>query len=178
MDPQHRVFLESCYEALENAGYTSEKYPGEIGVFAGCGMNNYLVKNLFQHPGSLRSLGEFQTIINNNSDYLTTRVSYKLNLTGPSIDIQSACSTSLVAIHIACQNLVNHNCDIALAGGVFIQIPHAEGYMYEPGGIFLPTDIADHLTVSQMAPCLERDPEWLFLKEWMMLSGIVIQYQA
>jgi len=138
MDPQHRVFLESCYEALENAGYTSEKYSGEIGVFAGCGMNNYLVKNLFQHSESLRSLGEFQTIINNNSDYLTTRVSYKLNLTGPSFDIQSACSTSLVAIHLACQNLLSHKCDIALAGGVFIQIPHAEGYMFEPGGIFSP----------------------------------------
>jgi amino acid adenylation domain-containing protein/FkbH-like protein len=138
MDPQHRVFLESCYEALENAGYTSEKYPGEIGVFAGCGMNNYLAKNLFQHPESLRSIGEFQTIINNNSDYLTTRVSYKLNLTGPSIDIQTACSTSLVAIHIACQNLISRSCDMALAGGVFIQIPHAEGYMYEAGGIFSP----------------------------------------
>ncbi|MFO7574798.1 MAG: HAD-IIIC family phosphatase, partial [Bacteroidales bacterium] len=136
MDPQHRVFLESCYEALENAGYTSENYSGDIGVFAGSGMNNYLLKNLFQHPESLRSMGEFQTIINNNSDYLTTRVSYKLNLTGPSIDIQTACSTSLVAIHIACQNLIGHNCDIALAGGVFIPIPRAEGYMYEPGGIF------------------------------------------
>lgn len=138
MDPQHRVFLESCYEALENAGYTSEKYPGDIGVFAGCGMNNYLMKNLFQHHEALRSLGEFQTIINNNSDYLTTRVSYKLNLTGPSIDIQTACSTSLAAIHIACQNLISHTCDMALAGGVFIPIPQAEGYMYEPGGIFSP----------------------------------------
>jgi amino acid adenylation domain-containing protein/FkbH-like protein len=138
MDPQHRVFLETCYEALENAGYTSANYEGEIGVFAGCGMNNYLIKNLFQHPGSLRSAGEFQTIINNNSDYLTTRVSYKMNLTGPSINIQTACSTSLVAIHIACQNLIHNNCDIALAGGVFIQIPHAEGYMYEQGGIFSP----------------------------------------
>ena len=138
MDPQHRVFLETCYEALDNSGYTSDKFPGEIGVFAGCGMNNYLVKNLFQHPGLLRSSGEFQTIINNNSDYLTTRVSYKLNLTGPSIDIQSACSTSLVAIHLACQSLIIKSCDISLAGGVFIQIPHAEGYMFEPGGIFSP----------------------------------------
>ena len=138
MDPQHRVFLETCYEGLENAGYTSEQYKGEIGVFAGCGMNNYLLKNLFQHPGSIRSLGEFQTIINNNSDYLTTRVSYKLNLTGPSIDVQSACSTSLVAIHLACQNLIAGSCDIALAGGVFIQIPHSEGYMFESGGIFSP----------------------------------------
>ena len=138
MDPQHRVFLETCYEGLENAGYTSGQFSGEIGVFAGCGMNNYLLKNLFQHPGSLRSLGEFQTIINNNSDYLTTRVSYKLNLTGPSIDIQSACSTSLVAIHLACQNLNAGSCDIALAGGVFIQIPHSEGYMFESGGIFSP----------------------------------------
>ncbi len=112
MDPQHRVFLEDCYNALESAGYTPEKYKGEIGVFAGCGMNNYLLKNLFQQHESLRSLGEFQTIINNNSDYLTTRVSYKLNLTGPSVDIQTACSTSLVAIHFACQNLISHSCDM------------------------------------------------------------------
>lgn len=138
MDPQQRVFLESCYEALENAGYSSEKYQGEIGVFAGCGPNNYLLKNLFQHPESLNSIGEFQTIINNNSDYLTTRISYKLNLTGPSINVQTACSTSMVAIHLACQNLLSHGCDMALAGGVFIQFPHAEGYMYEPGGIFSP----------------------------------------
>ena len=138
MDPQHRVFLETCYAGLENAGYTSENFTGEIGVFAGCGMNNYLLRNLFQHPRSLRSIGEFQTIINNNSDYLTTRVSYKLNLTGPSIDVQSACSTSLVAIHLACHNLIAGGCDIALAGGVFIQIPHAEGYMFESGGIFSP----------------------------------------
>ena len=107
-DPQHRKFLEVSYEALEHAGQSPDNYPGTIGVFAGCSMNNYLLKNLLQHPELLKNNGEFQTIVNNDKDFLTTKVSYKLNLTGPSFDIQTACSTSLVAIHVACQNLLNY----------------------------------------------------------------------
>lgn len=138
MDPQHRVFLETCYEALENAGYDSERFGGLIGVFAGAGMNNYILKNLFQHPEILRTIGEFQSIINNSNDFLSTRVSYKLNLKGPSLSVQTACSTSMVAIHMACQNLLTRQCDIALGGGAFIQTPRGQGFMYEPGGIFSP----------------------------------------
>lgn len=138
MDPQHRIFLEVCYEAIENAGYRKENSNFPIGVFGGCGMNNYLVKNLLHHPETKSSLGEMLTVINNNSDYMTTRVSYKLNLKGPSIDIQTACSTSLVAVHIACQSLINNECYIALGGGSFINIPHDEGYLFEPGGINSP----------------------------------------
>lgn len=139
MDPQHRVFLESCHEALEIAGYSSDKYSGSVGVFAGSGPDNYILKNLFQHEDALRNIGEFQTIINNGKDFLTTHASYKLNLIGPSLDIQTACSTSLVAVHYACNSLRNEESDIALAGGVFIHTPREEGYMYEPGGIFSPT---------------------------------------
>lgn len=138
MDPQHRIFLESCHEALEAAGYYSERYNGSIGVFGGSGPDNYILKNLFQHPDSLRSMGEFQTIVNNGKDFITTHVSYKLNLDGPSMNVQTACSTSMVAIHYACQNLMTYQCDIALAGGAFVHTPRQRGYMYEPGGIFSP----------------------------------------
>ncbi len=139
MDPQHRLFLEVCYEALEQGGYITGKDPLNVGVFAGTGMSNYLFKSLMQHPEALKNIGEFQTMINNDKDFLTTRVSYKLNLTGPSYDIQTACSTSLVALHTACQNLINKECDMALAGGVYIHTPRGHGYMYNPGGILSPT---------------------------------------
>ena len=138
MDPQHRVFLESCHEALESAGYSTENYEGSIGIFAGSGPDNYILKNLFQHKDALRNIGEFQTIISNGKDFLTTHASYKLNLNGPSLNIQTACSSSLVAVHYACNSLKNNDSDIALAGGVFIQTPREIGYMYEPGGIFSP----------------------------------------
>lgn len=137
-DPQHRKFLEVCYEALEHSGTSPDKFKGSIGVFAGCSMNNYLIKNLLQHPDLLNSIGEIQAIVNNDKDFLTTKVSYKLNLTGPSFDIQTACSTSLVAIHEACQNLLNFQCDIALGGGVHLMSPRGEGYVYAPGSIESP----------------------------------------
>lgn len=138
MDPQHRLFLEACYEAIENAGYRNENTKQLIGVFGGCGMNNYLVKNLVNYQDTPASLGELLTTIYNNSDYMTTRVSYKLNLKGPSIDIQTACSTSLVAVHIACQSLISRECDIALSGGAVVNIPHNEGYLFEHGSISSP----------------------------------------
>ncbi len=136
MDPQQRVFLETCYKAMENAGYASDELGTSVGVFGGSGPNNYLLKNLIKKPSELKSLGELQTITNNSKDYLTTYVSYKLNLNGPSLDIQTACSTSLVSVHMACLNLLTYQCDMALAGGVFIQVPRGKGYMYNPGEIF------------------------------------------
>ena len=139
MDPQHRVFLEECFMALENAGYDPDRYTGEIGLFAGCSSNRYLTKNLSQYQDVLNSLGELQTIVNNDKDFLTTRVSYKLNLKGPSVDIQTACSTSLVAIHFACQSLITNQCDIAMGGGVYIKAPRGEGYIFEEGSIDSPT---------------------------------------
>ncbi len=138
MDPQQRIFLECAVEALENAGYHSDAHKGLIGVFAGSGMNAYLLKNLFPNPELVESVGEFETIIGNDKDFLTTRVSYKLNLEGPSVTVQTACSTSLVAVCMACQSLLSGECDLVLAGGVSIYLPQRSGYFYQEGGILSP----------------------------------------
>ena len=138
LDPQHRHFLECAWEALENAGYDPERYHGAIGVFAGCSISNYFLQNLISHPELLDSMGNFQIGMLNDKDYLATRVSYKLNLKGPSMNVQTACSTSLVAIHMACQSVLNGECDMALAGGVSISLLRKMGYLYQEGGISSP----------------------------------------
>lgn len=135
MDPQHRLFLESAWEAIENASYDPDTYRGRIGVYGGTGMNGYLSANLLSNPDLIESIGSFQTAIGNDKDYVTTRVSYKLNLKGPSVSMNTACSTSLVAVHFACQSLLSEECDMALAGGVSITLPNDAGYFYEVGGI-------------------------------------------
>ncbi len=135
-DPQHRLFLECAWEALENAGYDSQRCESRIGVYAGASINNYLSFDL--NRDSIGSVNSFQTLIGNDKDFLTTRVSYKLNLTGPSVTVQTACSTSLVATTLACQSLLNYQCDMALAGGVSIRVPHKTGYLYQEGGILSP----------------------------------------
>jgi acyl transferase domain-containing protein/thioesterase domain-containing protein/acyl carrier protein len=136
MDPQHRVFLECAWEALERAGYDPAQYDGSIGVYGGCGMNAYMMYNLLSNPELMASAGEFLVRhLGNDKDFLTTRVSYNLDLKGPSVNVQTACSTSLVAVHIACQSLLGGECDIAAAGGVTIQIPHRTGYIYRPGEV-------------------------------------------
>ncbi|WP_341530411.1 beta-ketoacyl synthase N-terminal-like domain-containing protein [Nostoc sp. UHCC 0302] len=139
IDPQHRLFIECVYEALENSGYNSETYPGQIGIFAGAALSSYLLNNLFSnfypHWDSLKSVDSFQMFIGNDKDHLPTQISYKLNLKGPSVNVQTACSTSLVAVHFACQSLLNGESDIALAGGVSIHLPQKAGYYYEEGGI-------------------------------------------
>src|SRR5437867_1297822 len=137
-DPQHRVFLECAWEALESAGYDPQKYACAIGVFAGMSMNTYLAHNLLAHPDLLARLGEYQVMLGNDKDFLPTRVSYKLNLRGPSLNVQTACSTSLVAVCVACQNLLNYQCDMALAGAVSISFPQKKGYFYQEGGIASP----------------------------------------
>lgn len=138
-DPQHRFFLESAWEALENAGYNSETYEGSIGVYAGAGsFNTYFLNNLYPNRQLRESLGDYQLVIANDKDFLSTRVSYKLNLKGPSITVQTACSTSLVAICMACQNLLNYQCDMALAGGVSIGVAQRTGYFYKEGMILSP----------------------------------------
>jgi non-ribosomal peptide synthase protein (TIGR01720 family) len=135
-DPQHRLFLECAWEALESAGYDSNRCENRIGVYAGAGFNNYLNFDLnTDHVGSSQS---YQKLIGNDKDFLSTRVSYKLNLTGPSLTVQTACSTSLVAITLACQSLINYQCDMALAGGVSIRVPHKTGYLHQPGGTLSP----------------------------------------
>lgn len=137
MDPQHRLFLECAWEALEHAGHAPEIYRGPIGVFAGAGMNTY-VNNLFGNPEFKENVDLFQAGIANDRDFLATRVSYKLNLKGPSVVVQSACSTSLVAIHFACQSLLSGACDMALAGGATISARQKRGYLYQEGGILSP----------------------------------------
>ncbi|MHC5727896.1 MAG: type I polyketide synthase, partial [Nostoc sp.] len=125
-----------AWEALENAGYDSQRCQSRIGVYAGSSSNNYLSLDLNSDQVGLASI--FQKGIGNDKDFLATRVSYKLNLTGPSLTVQTACSTSLVAISLACQSLLNYQCDMALAGGVSIHIPQKTGYLYEEGGILSP----------------------------------------
>lgn len=138
LDPQQRFFLECAWEALEHAGYCAETYDVLIGVYAGLGMNNYLLSHVSANPTLLETLGSFQIMLGNEKDFLPTRVSYKLNLRGPSVNINTACSTSLVAIHMACQSLLNGECDMALAGGVSLAVPQKQGYFYQEGGILAP----------------------------------------
>ncbi|MDK3158299.1 SDR family NAD(P)-dependent oxidoreductase [Kamptonema cortianum] len=133
-DPQHRLFLESAWEALENAGYDAPRYPGAIGVFAGSSLSSYLL-NACLNPQLKNTVDLHQLAIGNDKDFLTTRVAYKLNLKGPSYTVQTACSTSLVAVHLACQSLLNGECDMALAGGVSISAARKMGYFYHEGGI-------------------------------------------
>lgn len=134
-DPQHRLFLEKSWEALEHAGIDAQRYDGLIGVYAGLAMNTYFLHNLFRNPAVQGSLDDFQMVIANDRDFLPTRVSYKLNLRGPSINVQSACSTSLSAVSLACQGLLTGECDMALAGGVSVRVPRPNGYIYREGMI-------------------------------------------
>ncbi|NEO24500.1 MAG: acyltransferase domain-containing protein, partial [Moorea sp. SIO4A5] len=138
IDPQQRLFLESAVEALEVAGYDSQTYAGAIGVYAGLSENSYARNNIYPHLENSEPGNVYQFLLGNGNDFLSTRVSYKLNLTGPSITVQTACSTSLVAVHLACQSLLSGECDMALAGGVSIQVPHKKGYLYQEGMIMSP----------------------------------------
>ncbi len=139
MDPQHRQFLEVSWEALENAGHMPEHFAGPIGVFAGCGMGSYFYFNICSNRDLVDSTGMFLLRhTGNDKDFLSTRLSHILDLKGPSINVQTACSTSLVAAHYACQALLNGECDMALAGGVTIELPHKRGYVFEDGEILSP----------------------------------------
>lgn len=138
IDPQQRVFLESSWHALEDAGCDTERFPGVVGVYAGARMPGYL-NNLYSNPALVAEVSDFTVQVANDKDYVATRVSYKLDLGGPSITVQTACSTALVAVHLAGQGLLSGDCDLALAGGVGIRIPevgfvHTEGQIYSPDG--------------------------------------------
>ena len=139
LDPQHRQFLEVAWEALENAGHPPERFKGSVGVYAGCGMGSYFYFNLCSNPDLVDQTGMFLLRhTGNDKDFLATRVSHILDLTGPSINVQTACSTSLVAVHLAAQSLLSGECDMALAGGVTIELPHARGYLFTEGEILSP----------------------------------------
>ncbi|MFC7440510.1 type I polyketide synthase [Laceyella putida] len=139
LDPQHRVFLECAWEALEDAGVDPDRFAGRIGVYAGATSNQYMI-NVASHPEMMDPKNGFvASVIHGNSpDYMTTRVSYKLNLRGPSVTVQTSCSTSLVAVHLACQGLLGYECDMALAGGISIKVPQVEGYFFQEGGVVSP----------------------------------------
>ena len=134
IDPQQRMFLECAWEALEHAGYNPQSYSAVVGVFAGATRSSYLAG-----AGAGAELSEsMQVFVGNERDFLPTQVSYQLDLTGPSINVQTACSTSLVAVHLACQSLLSGECDVALAGGVSVHVPQDSGYLYQPGMILSP----------------------------------------
>ncbi|MER5748861.1 beta-ketoacyl synthase N-terminal-like domain-containing protein [Streptomyces sp. NPDC002088] len=138
LDPQHRHFLECSLTALEDAGYAPATYPGEIGVFAGAGMNTYLLDNLADRYADGSSVNRYRLMLANDKDFLATRVSYKLDLRGPSLSVNTACSTSLVAVHLACLSLLAGECGLALAGAVHLRVPQYEGYLHQEGMIFSP----------------------------------------
>lgn len=139
LDPQHRQFYEVAWEALERAGHTPESFDGAVGVFAGCGMGAYFTFNLLSNPQLVDQVGLFLLRhTGNDKDFLSTRVSYAFNLQGPSVNVQTACSTSLVATHMAVQSLLSRECDMALAGGVTIEVPHGLGYHYKEGEVLSP----------------------------------------
>ncbi len=143
MDPQHRLLLECAWEALENAGYPPRPSdlhaPRPIGVFTGGGglMSSYLLSDVHINQNIIGTTGS-RGHIGNDKDYLSTRISYKLNLHGPSLTVQTACSTSLVAVHLACQSLLSGECKMALAGGVTVREPQRVGYLYKEDDIFSP----------------------------------------
>jgi phthiocerol/phenolphthiocerol synthesis type-I polyketide synthase E len=135
MDPQQRTFLEVAWEALEDAGYDSERAPGPIGVFAGSGINTYFSANVATRPDILGSFGTFPAVVLNEKDFISTRVAYALDLHGPALTIQTACSTSLVAVCYAAQSLLNYECDFAIAGGAAAVFPQTHSTIHEEGGM-------------------------------------------
>ncbi|AUX45576.1 beta-ketoacyl synthase [Sorangium cellulosum] len=138
-DPQQRIFLECAWEALESAGYAGQTDDVSIGVFAGAeSLSSYFLNNIYPNAELRASVGDYQLILANERDFLCTRVSYKLNLTGPCVTVQTACSTSLVSVYMACQSLLGGQCDMALAGGVSISFPLVSGYLYEEGMVLSP----------------------------------------
>ncbi|MCY1022990.1 type I polyketide synthase [Pyxidicoccus sp. MSG2] len=138
LDPQHRLFLECAWSALESAGYDAESWPRPIALYAGAGASSYLYSNLMQRMDVLRAVGTYQVGISNEKDFLPTRVAHKLGLRGPCVAVQTACSTSLVAVHLACQALLSGESDLALAGGVSISLPQRAGYLAREGDILSP----------------------------------------
>ncbi len=138
MDPQHRLFLELSWECIERAGYAPERIDGPVGVFAGCYSNTYYQKHILAHPERAEQLGWLQVTINNEKDFIATRVAHKLNLTGPAISVHTACSTSLVAVVQAVAALRAGQCDMALAGGASVTCPPRSGYLYQEGAMLSP----------------------------------------
>ena len=144
LDPQHRIFLECAYEALEDAALRPQELGGRIGVFGGCGPSTYLMNNLVPTLGGpgprnlISSISDLQMLTGTDKDYLVSQVSYRLDLRGPSINVNAACATALAAVHFACRSLASGECDAALVGAASISVPQLSGYSYEPGMVFSP----------------------------------------
>lgn len=139
LDPQHRKFLEVCWTAMEQAGHPPESMDGPVGVYGGCGMGSYFYFNICSNPDLVDDVGMFLLRhTGNDKDFLTTRVSHVFDLKGPSVNVQTACSTSLVAVHYACEALRRGEIDMALAGGVTIELPHGRGYVFKENEILSP----------------------------------------
>ena len=139
LSPQHRLALECAQQALENAGYRTSDFEDRIGVYMGAGLNSYLLNHILPNREEVNaSIGYYKTMAYNLPDTLPSFIAYKLNLKGPAVNINTACSTSLVSVHYACQALLTYECDMALAGGVSIPFTQKSGYWYEPGGILSP----------------------------------------
>ena len=138
MDPQQRLFLEGCWEALERAGYVPGQIAGSVAVYAGATFNTYYLHALHHRRDLIELMGREQVMLGNEKDYIATRVAYKLNLKGPAISVNTACSSSLVAVCQACQALLTYQCDMALAGGVSVRVPQNSGYYYQEGNIGSP----------------------------------------
>ncbi|MFC3549825.1 amino acid adenylation domain-containing protein [Lysobacter cavernae] len=138
MDPQQRIFLELCWECLERGGHVPDATPGPVGVFAGMYNATYFQRHVAARPDLIAKLGAFQVMLDNEKDYIATRVAHKLNLTGPAISVHTACSTSLVAICQAVASLRAGACDMALAGGASVTCPPRSGYLYQEGSMLSP----------------------------------------
>lgn len=135
LDPQHRMFLEASWQAIEYAGYAPDNMEGRVGVYAGSALSAYMFRNLKSNPGLIEDVGTFKTMLANDKDFLATRISYKFGFTGASLNVNTLCSSSAAAIAMACDSLVNFQNDVALAGGVSLQLTRNEAYFYQEGNI-------------------------------------------
>ncbi|HEX7241000.1 MAG TPA: type I polyketide synthase, partial [Longimicrobiaceae bacterium] len=138
LDPQQRIFLECAWEAMEDAGREPGRGPARVGVFAGAGFNTYFFRNVLPALTATDPVRTHQAVFSNDKDYLATRTAYKLGLRGPAVTVQTACSTSLVAVHLACRSLRDGECDMALAGGVSAVVPQTSGYLFQEQSFLSP----------------------------------------
>ena len=138
IDPQQRIMLETAWTALEDAGCVPDTFDGSIGIWAGTYATSYYSQILLRNPEAIARFGDFPTLVANEKDFIATRVAHRLNLTGPAINVNTACSTSLVAIIQACTALSAGHCDAAIAGGTSVQFPQNQGHLHQEGNIFTP----------------------------------------
>lgn len=159
-DPQGRMFLEACHSAIEDSGYDVTRMPGQVGVFGGMANNFYGERNVARNAAAKSAVGNMAIEVSNSPDYLTTTVSYRLGLRGPSVNVQTACSTALVAVHLASQALRGGECDYALAGGVEVELPYATGYTWHEEASTPVPVTSDRSTPTPPAPCSAPGSGW------------------